>query len=94
MTDKKREVQDPIAREVIARLRAGAPVPPEVVANAIEGFVLELEDRDLELQRIRKRVAEVAAAAEALNPAPFDLSRYMMPSFSVPCTWPKEAKKP
>jgi hypothetical protein len=56
-----RRVEDPVAREVIAKLRAGLVLPPATVADLIESFVLELEERDRLLARIRGRVDVIAA---------------------------------
>ena len=69
----KREVEDPVARTVIAKLRAGAVMPPAMVADVIERFVLELEERDRLFARIRGRVDVITARF----PEPFDLRRYL-----------------
>ena len=76
----KLEVQDPTAREVIAKLRAGAVVPPALLADVIEGFVLALEAHDRRDERVRNRVAVIAATAEALGPSPSNLSRWLRPT--------------
>jgi hypothetical protein len=47
----KPEIRDPTAREVVAILRAGAVVPPALVADVIESFTLELEEARRELER-------------------------------------------
>jgi hypothetical protein len=71
----KRIVEDPTAREIIAKLRGGAVMSPAMVADVIESFVLELEERDRLLARIRGRVDVITARF----PEPFDLSRYLSP---------------
>jgi hypothetical protein len=68
-----RRVEDPTAREIIAKLRGGIILPPDMVADLIESFVLELEERDRLLARIRGRVDVITARF----PEPFDLRRYL-----------------
>ncbi|MGO9837864.1 MAG: hypothetical protein ACLP1X_27055 [Polyangiaceae bacterium] len=68
-----RLVEDPVAREVIEKLRAGLVLPPAMVADVVESFVLELEERDRLLARIRARVDVITMRF----PEPFDLRRYL-----------------
>jgi hypothetical protein len=65
-----RRVEDPTAREAVAKLRAGLVLPPATVA---ESFVLELEERDRLLARIRGRVDVITARF----PEPFDIRSYL-----------------
>jgi hypothetical protein len=48
-------------------------LPPEMVADVIEGFVLELEDRDRLLERVRNRLEQLAPAGAP----PFDIHAWL-----------------
>ena len=69
-----RYVEDPTAREIVAKLRAGVVLPSTIVADVIESFVLELEERDRVLGRVRNRLDIIAARFPS---GPILLSRYL-----------------
>lgn len=56
-TSQPRTIADPTARALVAALRYGHVLPPETVADLLEAYALDLQDRDHALESIRNRIA-------------------------------------
>jgi hypothetical protein len=54
-----RQLRDQNAAKIVAALRAGARLDPDVLADIIELYALDLQERDDTIDKIRNRLASL-----------------------------------